>query len=107
MDGKRFCNRVSFAPGSGPNSDIYGTNHDGGAVKKSKKNERDNGLGASVRVEENGSRSVTPKPKEEANIYYECTNCKKGRILGKRFAAHLEGCLGLSGRNARKPDGRP
>lgn len=85
--------------------DIYGASFEGG-VKKSKKSEKDNGSMAGLKNEEGGTRPSTPKPKDsETKSYWKCTECGS-EIAGRRFAAHLEKCLGISGRGTRKTDNR-
>ncbi|KAI5778709.1 hypothetical protein EDC01DRAFT_331229 [Geopyxis carbonaria] len=93
--GKKFCAKLPFHNVGG--HDIYGNpfpNSNGNGTKKSK-------AGASG-DSPNDLPAGTKLGKNSGIAYFECTSCNSNKIASHRYAAHLEKCLGISGRKSSR-----
>ncbi|CCX07787.1 hypothetical protein FPQ18DRAFT_317550 [Pyronema domesticum] len=98
---KKFCQKLPYRNIRG--CDIYGNPfpNPNAAVKKgataaaAKKDQGDSP--ASV-----GDEAPVKVGKGTGIVYFKCTSCDHEKIASSRYAAHLEKCLGLSGRKSSR-----
>jgi hypothetical protein len=97
---KKFCQKLPYQNIRG--HDIYGNPfpNPNAAVKKgatatAKKDQGDSP--ASV-----GDEAPVKVGKGTGIVYFKCTSCDHEKIASSRYAAHLEKCLGLSGRKSSR-----
>ncbi|CAZ86628.1 unnamed protein product [Tuber melanosporum] len=104
-DKKKFCSRLPFQ--NTPYHDIYGnpfpTNNSSAKEKKAAAASAAAAAAAdSPTPDPSDTAAPAPKGKNSAIVYFKCTSCDNDKVASSRYAAHLEKCLGLSGRKSSR-----
>ncbi|KAG0644569.1 hypothetical protein HOY80DRAFT_692680 [Tuber brumale] len=105
-DKKKFCSRLPFQ--NTPYHDIYGNpfptiNNSSAKEKKAAAASAAAAAAAdSPTPDPSDTAAPAPKGKNSAIIYFKCTSCDNDKVASSRYAAHLEKCLGLSGRKSSR-----
>ena len=92
---KKYCLKRPWQ--STPGADIYGIPFPSSSsnAKKSKNNTK------SADTPPGDLPAAAVNGKKDSGIqYFKCTSCDNDKVASTRFAAHLEKCLGLSGRRS-------
>ncbi|CUS09434.1 unnamed protein product [Tuber aestivum] len=105
-DKKKFCSRLPFQ--NTPYHDIYGNPFP--TINSSSAKEKKSAAATAAAVaaadsptpDPSDTAVPAPKGKNSAIIYFKCTSCDNEKVASSRYAAHLEKCLGLSGRKSSR-----
>jgi hypothetical protein len=103
-DKKKFCTKLPFQ--NTPYHDIYGNLFPTISGSTSAKEKKAAAIAAAAdSPTPDPSDTAAPAPKAGKNsgiIYIKCTSCDIDKVASSRYAAHLEKCLGLSGRKSSR-----
>ncbi|PWW78440.1 hypothetical protein C7212DRAFT_293462, partial [Tuber magnatum] len=105
-DKKKFCSRPPFQ--NTPYHDIYGNPFP--AINNSSAKEKKSAAASAAAVaaadsptpDPSDTAAPAPKGKNSGIVYFKCTSCDNEKVASSRYAAHLEKCLGLSGRKSSR-----
>jgi hypothetical protein len=112
---KKFCSKLPFQNIYG--YDIYGNPFPNpGATGGSKKAKKEKTIEhAALDMQSNGDSPGTPLMngsggadvpvkvgKNSGIVYFPCTSCDNEKVVSSRYAAHLDKCLGISGRKSSR-----
>lgn len=102
-DKKKFCSKLPFQ--NEHLHDIYGNPFPTISGTAKEKKAAANAAAAADSPTPDPSDAAAPAPKAGKNsglIYFKCTCCENEKVASVRYAAHLEKCLGLSGRKSSR-----
>jgi len=101
---KKFCAKLPWQNARG--HDIYGNPFPNPTVaggKKGKKAQAEPETASNADSPTEDTPAITGKvAKNSGIVYFKCTNCGSEKVASLRYAAHLEKCLGLSGRKCSR-----
>lgn len=105
-DKKKFCSKLPFQ--NTAYHDIYGnpfpTINNSSAKEKKAAAASAAAVAAADSPTPDPSDTAAPAPrgKNSGIVYFKCTSCDQEKVASSRYAAHLEKCLGLSGRKSSR-----
>jgi len=104
---KKFCAKLPWQNARG--HDIYGNPFPNPTVAGGKKGKKAQAAQAEAETASNADSPAEDTPavmgkaaKNSGIVYFKCTNCDNEKVTSLRYAAHLEKCLGLSGRKSSR-----
>ena len=105
-DKKKFCSKLPFQ--NTPYHDIYGNPFP--TINNSSAKEKKAAAASAAAVaaadsptpDPSDTAAPAPKGKNSGIVYFKCTSCDLEKVASSRYAAHLEKCLGLSGRKSSR-----